>query len=156
MSLCTDIIFVKALRSNDALMEMLAMHDVYNTTIALPDTDLDNAQLPYVIVSFDGLSNDQSTKDDYEGDTDQVTVSIEVAAKTRPELAKIAKMVRATIKRYFSMAREYPNVEIDGMTDEDYDLVPLDYQFNAQAVMFYDAKPCYWQVLGYQCDTNID
>ncbi|MBQ5756867.1 MAG: hypothetical protein IIV88_06385 [Erysipelotrichaceae bacterium] len=64
MSLQTDIIFVKALRANADLMKQLAAGDVYNTAIALPDEDLDNAPLPYVIVSFDGLTNDVETKDD--------------------------------------------------------------------------------------------
>ena len=43
MSLITDAIFVQALRSNSALMQQLADGDVYNTTIALPDEELDNA-----------------------------------------------------------------------------------------------------------------
>ena len=37
MSLQTDIIFVKALRSNAELIEQLPAGDVYNTAIALPD-----------------------------------------------------------------------------------------------------------------------
>ena len=78
MSLLTDIIFVKALRADETLMAKLAAGDVYNTTIALPDEDLDNAPLPYVIVSFDGLTNEVETKDDpYEGDSDNVTISVE-------------------------------------------------------------------------------
>ena len=85
MSLLTDIIFVKALRADQSLMKMLPAGDVYNTTIALPDEDMDNAPLPYVIVSFDGLTNDQETKDDpYESESDTVSISIEIAAKTRP------------------------------------------------------------------------
>ena len=46
MSLQTDIIFVKALRADENLMAQLPAGDVYNTTIALPDEDLDNAPLP--------------------------------------------------------------------------------------------------------------
>ena len=51
MSLITDAIFVKALRSNAALIAQLPAGDVYNTAIALPDEDADNAPLPYIIVS---------------------------------------------------------------------------------------------------------
>ena len=58
MSLQNDIIFVKALRANADLMAQLAAGDVYNTAIAMPDEDLDNAPLPYAIVTFDGLTND--------------------------------------------------------------------------------------------------
>ena len=146
MSLQTDIIFVKALRANADLMAQLAAGDVYNTAIALPDEDLDNAPLPYVIVSFDGLTNDVETKDDpYEGDSDNVTISIEIAARTRTELGQIAEAVRHQVHDYF--------VEADP-TDDDFNLVPLDYQFSAQQVNYDHLKPCYWQVLSYQCDTN--
>ena len=146
MSLQTDIIFVKALRANADLMKQLAAGDVYNTSIALPDEDLDNAPLPYVIVSFDGLTNDMETKDDpYEGDSDNVTISIEIAARTRTELGRLAEAIRSQVHDYFVNAD--PN-------DDDYDLVPLDYQLSAQAVNYDQQKPCYWQVLTYQCDTN--
>ena len=115
MSLQTDIIFVKALRANADLMKQLAAGDVYNTSIALPDEDLDNAPLPYVIVSFDGLTNDVETKDDpYEGESDNVTISIEIAAKTRTELGQLAEAVRHQVHDYF--------VEADP-TDDDFNLV---------------------------------
>jgi hypothetical protein len=146
MSLQTDIIFVKALRADEELMAKLAAGDVYNTAIAMPDEDLDNAPLPYVIVSFDGLTNDIDTKDDpYESDSDAVNISIEIAARTRPELCQLAEAVRHQVHQYFLDADP---------TDEDADLIPHDYQFSAQAVNYDSLKPCYWQVLTYQCDTN--
>lgn len=146
MSLQTDIIFVKALRENADMMKQLPAGDVYNTSIALPDEDLNNAPLPYIIVSFDGLTNDVETKDDpYEGDSDNVTISIEIAAKTRTELGQLAEDVRRQVHQYF--------VDSDP-TDEDADMIPLDYQFSAQQVNYDQMKPCYWQVLTYQCDTK--
>jgi hypothetical protein len=146
MSLQTDIIFVKALRANADLMAQLAAGDVYNTAIALPDEDLDNAPLPYAIVTFDGLNNDIDTKDDpFESDSDSVNISIEIAAKTRNELGQLAEAIRRQVHQYFINADP---------TDEDADLIPHDYQFSAQAVNYDSMKPCYWQVLTYQCDTN--
>ena len=146
MSLQTDIIFVKALRADEELMVKLAAGDVYNTAIALPDEDLDNAPLPYVIVSFDGLTNDIDTKDDpFESDSDAVNISIEIAARTRTELGQLAEAVRHQVHDYFVEAE---------ITDDDFNLVPLDYQFSAQQVNYDQMKPCYWQVLSYQCDTN--
>ena len=86
------------------------------------------------------------TKDDpYEGDSDNVTISIEIAAKTRPELGQLAEDVRRQVHQYF--------VDADP-TDEDADMSPLDYQFSAQQVNYDQMKPCYWQVLTYQCDTK--
>jgi hypothetical protein len=146
MSLQTDIIFVKALRANADLMAHLAAGDVYNTAIALPDEDLDNAPLPYAIVTFDGLNNDIDTKDDpFESGSDSVNISIEIAAKTRNELGQLAEAIRRQVHQYFINADP---------TDEDADLIPHDYQFSAQAVNYDQLKPCYWQVLTYQCDTN--
>lgn len=147
MSLQTDIIFVKAIKSDASILAMLKAGDVYNTTIAMPDEDLDNAPVPYAIVAFDGLVNDQSTKDDYEGDTDTVTVYIEIAARTRPELGTIAKKIRKAVRRYFMESDE---------TDEDHGVVPYDYQFSASRVSYDPLKPCYWQTLTYQCDMNND
>lgn len=146
MSLQTDTIFVLALQDNAELISHLPAGDVYNTSIALPDEDLPNAQLPYIVVSFDGLANDQSTKDTYEGETDSVTVSTTIAAKTRSELATLAQMVRTTVLSFFEQADE----------EADYfSLVPLDYRFSAGAVQYDPQKPCFWQQLTWVCDTNI-
>jgi len=150
MSLITDAIFVKALRSNTALIAQLPAGDVYNTAIALPDEDADNAPLPYVIVSFDGLNNQDTTKDnDYDGLTDTVTVGIEIAAETRPKLGELARSVRKTLREYF---REHQ----DDDSDEDYQLIPDDMTISAQPVQYDSLKPCYWQQLTYQCDTKPD
>ena len=127
-------------------MAQLPAGDVYNTAIALPDEDLDNAPLPYAIVTFDGLNNDIDTKDDpFESESDSVNISIEIAAKTRNELGQLAEAIRRQVHQYFINADP---------TDEDADLIPLDYQFSAQAVNYDSMKPCYWQVLSYQCDPN--
>lgn len=146
MSLLTDIIFVKALRASQEIIDMLPAGDVYNTSIALPDEDFDNAPVPYVIVSFDSLTNDIDTKDDpYESESDAVNISIEIAARTRQELGELAQLVRHQVHDYF--------IGYD-QTEEDAELIPTDYQFTAQAVIYDQLKPCYLQVLNYQCDTN--
>lgn len=147
MSLQTDIVFVNALRADAVLMEQLPAGDVYNTTIALPDEDMDNAPLPYIIVAFDGLQNGQTTKDDFEAETDSVTVSVEIAAKTRQQLGELAVAVRRQIYRYISEG----DVE-----EEEADMLPLDYQFSAQPVQYDSLKPCYWQTLTWLCDVKSD
>lgn len=150
MSLQTDIIFVKALRSRTALIEQLPAGDVYNTAIALPDEDADNAPLPYIIVSFDGLNTQDTTKDTtFDALTDMVTIGVTIAAETRPKLAELAIMARNTIAGYF---REQAQAT-DG---EDYDLIPNAYTLQAQPVVYDSLKPCFWQQLIFQCDTNPD
>jgi hypothetical protein len=147
MSLQTDIIFVAAIKSDAELLRQLAIGDVYNTTIAMPDEDLDNADVPYIIVSQGEVVNDGTTKDDYEGDTDKVNITIEVAARTRAELGTLADRIRKTVRRYFMASDE---------GDELHDMVPLDYQFSAKPVTYDPLKPCWWMELNYQCDVNND
>lgn len=147
MSLQTDIIFVRALRENTELIAKLPAGDVYNTAIALPEEDAENAPLPYIIVSFDGLTNDQTTKDGYESDYDTVNIGVEVAAATRDQLFDLTQSVRDTVLSFFESLQSDP-------TDDDFSLVPLDYQLSATGVRYDDQKPCYWQILNYQCDTN--
>lgn len=147
MSLQTDIIFVKAIKSDTELLQQLAIGDVYNTAIALPDEDIDNADVPYVIVSQGEVVNDGTTKDDYEGDTDTVSITIEVAARTRAELGTLADRIRKTVRRYFMASEE---------GDELHDMVPLDYQFSAKPVTYDPLKPCWWMELNYQCDVIND
>ena len=145
MSLQTDIIFVRALRENQELMAQLPAGDVYNTAIALPEPEAENAPLPYIIVSFDGLVNDQTTKDSLEGDTDTVTIGIEVAASTRKELFDLTQAVRSTVLAFFEQLPE---------DDTDIGEAPMDYQLSATGVNYDDQKPCYWMRLSYQCDVR--
>lgn len=136
MSLATDSIFVTALKANAELMGLVS-NRLYSTTIAMPDKDLNNAPIPYIIVMFEGLNNDVTTKDDeMESDTDVVNVSVEVAAKSRKALSELTKKVRKTILKY--LRQEDTAIE--------------DYQFSAERVNYDQTKPCYWQVLNYRCD----
>ena len=150
MSLATDSIFVSALKSNSDLLEKLteSIDDdgttvidetprLYGTAIGLPDDDADNVPVPYVIVTFDGLTNDQGTKDDrYESEYDTVNIGVEVTAKTLDDLHDLTQMVRDTILSYLRTN----------------DTAIMDYNFAAQQIQYDSLKPCYWQVLTYQCD----
>ena len=111
---------------------------LYGTAIGLPDEDADNVPVPYVIVTFNGLTNDQGTKDDrYESEYDTVNIGVEVTAKTLDDLHDLTQMVRDTILSYLRTN----NTAI------------MDYNFAAQQIQYDSLKPCYWQVLTYQCDT---
>ena len=150
MSLATDSIFVSALKSNSDLLYKLteSLDDdgttvidetprLYGTAIGLPDEDAENVPVPYVIVTFNGLTNDQGTKDNrYESPYDTVNIGVEVTAKTLDDLHTLTQMVRDTILSYLR-------------TNE---TAIMDYQFAAQPIQYDSLKPCYWQVLTYQCD----
>ena len=156
MSLATDSIFISALQSNTELMERIGYvaptseadpgqpARLYGTAIPLPDEDADNVPAPYLIVVFDGLQNDQGTKDDrYESEYDTVQIAVQVVGRNINELHELTQTVRDTIISYL---RTTPTAI-------------QDYNFTASEIAYNDQKPCYWQELNYQCDvinTNDD
>ena len=144
MSLATDSIFIAAIQSNPALMERIGGR-LYGTAIPLPDEDADNVPVPYIIVTFDGLNNQNETKDDvYESNDDTVNIGVEVTAETLTDLHNLTQAVRETILAYMKTQKE----ELDDEFTID------DFTFAAQAIQFDSLKPCYWQVLTYQCDVR--
>jgi len=146
MSLITDKVFYNALRASAALMERVGGR-IESTTIPVPDDQLNNEPVPYIIISFDGLQNEGYTKDNsYEGMTDKVKVSVEVAAQTRDELGEITQAIRDTVIAYFEDTEDH--------AWDDYDYVPNNYTFSASPVAYDSMKPCYYQTLTYDCDTN--
>jgi hypothetical protein len=135
-SLAVDKIFIAAIKDNAQLMAQIGGR-LYPTAIPLPDESVDNVPVPYIIVTFDGLTNDAATKDDpYESDNDVVNIGIEITAKNRAALAALASAVRSTIHSY--MLEQTTDIE--------------DYQLSAEGVQYDQFKPCYWQTLRYQCD----
>lgn len=145
MSLITDKVFYNALLSNQTLADMVEGR-IENTTIPVPDDELANTPVPYIIITFDGMQNEGFTKDNsYEGMNDKVQVSIEVAAEDREELATIMAEIRQTVIDYFE------SVEPE---QDDFDLIPQNYTLTASPVQYDSIKPCHFQSLTYNCDTN--
>ena len=145
MSLITDKVFYNALRSNAELMARVEGR-IESTSIPVPDEKFENTPLPYIIITFDGLQNEGFTKDNsFEGNEDKVQVSIEVAADTRDDLGDIMQTIRQTVIDYFEGIEE---------SDNDWPLVPNNYTFAAGAIGYDSMKPCYYQTLTYNCDTN--
>lgn len=139
MGLSTDAIFVAAIKSDDELMGAISGR-LYGTAIPLPDEDADNVPVPYVIVTFDGLTNDAQTKDcPYEGDFDSVNIGVEVTAASLAALHQLTQKVRTVVLGYM----------------ESEDTTVRDYQLTAGPIQYDQLKPCYWQVLRYQCDVEI-
>lgn len=147
MSLIADQVFYNALRQNADLMAMVGGR-IENTSIPVPDDDLANQPLPYIIITYDGMQNEGFTKDDdYEGNVDKVQIGIEAAASDRETLGEIMKSVRKTVKEYFMDATDQ---QPDG------ELIPLSYDLKASQVRYDSLVPCYYQTLQYDCDTKPD
>ena len=136
MSLATDSIFIAAIQSNPALVERIGGR-LYGTAIPLPDEDADNVPVPYIIVTFNGLNNQNETKDDvYESNDDTVNIGVEVTGETIDDLHDLTQAVRDTILSYFC----------------EHETAVSDYTFSADAIQYDSLKPCYWQTLRYQCE----
>lgn len=172
MSLQTDLIFKESLSADTVLMTAIG-NRLYNTAIPVPDEQIDKVAVPYVIISFDGMNNQDTTKDDpYEGGTDQVTIGVTVVATTREKLAELTRRIRQTIHNDFQFVWGYEDLHdvTDAQLEEsngfrlrvmrEYEevvkQVPFSYTFAAQAVQYDPYKPCFWQTLTYQCDVTND
>ena len=140
MSLHTDSVFISAISSDTALMGKIGGR-LYGTAIPMPDEDADNTPVPYIIVTFDGLTNDNMTKDDeMESIYDTVSIGIQVVAASLSALHELTQDVRDAVRAYIA-------------TDE---TIVNDYTFSAASIQYDSWKPCYWQTLRYQCDvTNL-
>lgn len=139
MGLSTDSLFIAAISADSEVMEAIGGR-LYSTAIPLPDEAADNVPLPYVIVTFDGMTNDTTTKDDlYESDCDTVTVSVIVASESRSALADLMTRLRGIIHDYLVAHQDDGNESMD------------DYNLTATSVDYDPFRPCYWQTLRYQC-----
>lgn len=142
MGLDLDSLFIKHLQKDTAIGAIVDDR-IYDTSIELPDSELDNVPLPYIIVSLDGVRNGDSGKDfEAEGDEDLVDISIDVVASTREQLADLAQLVRTCI---------FAEVGHPDVSWSDFNEYPTQYDFNASAIQYDPTKPCYWQTLSYHC-----
>ena len=74
MGIGTDRLFFDILSSDAQFMQRIGGR-LYNTVIGKPDIDELNEPVPYAIIMFAGLVNDDGTKDDpFESDTDTVNI----------------------------------------------------------------------------------
>lgn len=138
----TDSFLVSAIKA-DARLSGAIDGNIFSTAVPVPDEDLDNVPLPYVIVTYDGMTQDPDTKDQsgYESDSDINTCRVEVVAESRESLAELISDARRAIRKFFE----------DG--DE---LSVEDYTMSAGRVDYDPQKPCYYQDLTYQITTSND
>lgn len=147
MSLQADRFIYDAIK-NDERVKTLTAGRIYNTY--RPEKDEQEDAVPYIIVTFDGLQNERVSKDDdYESDTDQVTVSVLcVATDKRGCLYDLTQSVRSAVASHIrEHASDYE--EHYGTSIEGYDLT-------ANAVQYDSAKPCLFQTLTYRIETYTE
>lgn len=139
----TDSLLVLAIQSDERLTSNIG-NNIFSTAVPVPDEELDNVPLPYIIVTYDGMTQDNGSKDnfDFEADTDINTCRVEVVADSRESLARLISWARNAIREFLSEKSEDYGVE--------------DYTVSAGRVDYDPAKPCYYQDLTYQITTPND
>lgn len=150
MGLLTDSFFIRAIKSNSDLLEKLPAGDIYNN-VADPDYDMENVELPYIVVNNDGGSEGDTTKDAWsESSEDKVNISILMVCRNRQELADMTLTVRKTISDFMKATWQ----RISAGTPEDGDeIAPIQYGFTFSDIAYIIDKPAHRQMFYYDCTT---
>lgn len=150
MGLLTDSFFIRAIKSNSDLLAKLPAGDIYNN-VADPDYDMENVELPYIIVNNDGGSEGDMTKDSWSESTeDKVNISILMVCRNRQELADMTLAVRKTISDF--MKATWQRISA-GTHEEGDEIAPIQYEFSFSDIAYIMDKPAHRQMFYYNCTT---
>ena len=144
MSLSLDAVFLDAIEADDAIMSIIGGRRWCNAAAMPEESFLENVDVPYIIVKYDGFTTDDGTKDDsYDSGDDTVQIGITVAAKSNEQLSELASRVRRAVHRY--------------MTDhEGEDGIPISTRPSAGDKFYDEDKPCFGIILKYQCAATFN
>lgn len=134
-----DETIFNALRADTDLIQAVGSR-IVSTCFEVGPDEVDNTPLPCIIVTDDGWQNQPETKDQtWEGTEDRVTASIEVDANSPKEVKQLLKMCRKAVARH-----------IETLDDDGEELPTLE-SVQASPLAWDWMKPCYHQVLTYNC-----
>ena len=132
-----DEIFYNALTADTTIASDTGGR-IFSTCVEVPPADADNTPLPYVVITDDGLQNEQGTKDSvWESSEDHVQASIIINAESPKAVKRLTRLARKAISTY-----------IESLTGE----IPYLTSLSTQGVAWDWTKPCYYLTLQYQCD----
>lgn len=144
MALELDELFFNALMA-DADLVLAVGGRIESTCFEVSPDEKDNTQLPCIIVTDDGLTNNLTTKDtEWESDEDRVQASVEVDGRDPKEVKRLIRMVRKAIANY-----------IESLADKGDD-IPCLQSVQTNGVAWDWMKPCYHSTITYQCDVVND
>ena len=134
-----DEIIYDAIRADEPLMTAIGGR-VVSTCFEVSPDETDNTPLPNIIVTDDGFQNQDTTKDSvWEGEDDEVQVTVDIAAKSPNEVKDLVRMVRRAVSRY-----------IIGMY-ENREVIPELDKLSSDGLQWDWMRPCYYQKLTYNC-----
>ena len=142
MAIELDEIFFNALMA-DAELVLAVGGRIESTCFEVAPDEADNTKLPNIIITDDGLTNQPTTKDmTWESDEDRVQASVDVAAEDPKQVKQLVRMVRKAIANYMAT--------LDPTKDE----IPYLQSVQTTGVQWDWMKPCYHDVISYQCDVE--
>lgn len=140
-----DEILYDALRADADLMQAVGER-IVSTCFEVGPDEVDKTPLPCIIVTDDGWQNQPETKDTtWEDKEDHVSASIEVDGRSPKEVKQLLKMCRRAVAQHIATLDD----------QEAYDEIPQLDSVQASQLAWDWIKPCYHQVLTYQCTINI-
>lgn len=134
-----DIAVMHSLNRSDALTTLVE-NRIFNTM--RPEYDEQEDKIPYIVVTYEGMTNDNDNKDSIEGDEDVERVNVLIVAQDRVQLSNIVNAARSAIRDY-----------LGGDAFDTYGIA--DYSVSASAVLGDWTVPCTYQSLNYTIYTNI-
>ena len=144
MALELDELFFNALMA-DADLVLAVGGRIESTCFEVSPEDQDNTQLPCIIVTDDGLTNNLTTKDtEWESDEDRVQASVEIDAESPKRVKQLIQMVRKAIANY-----------IESLADNGEE-IPCLQSVQTNGVAWDWMKPCYHSTITYTCDIEND
>ena len=134
-----DIAIVQALQRSETI-ETLVEHRIFNTM--RPEYDEQEDKIPYIVVTYEGMTNDNDNKDSIEGDEDVERVNVLIVAQDRVQLSNIINEARTDIRDY-----------LGGDAFDTYGIA--DYSVSASAILGDWTVPCVYQSLNYTISTSL-
>lgn len=137
-----DKLFYDALQADETLKTAVGGR-IVSTCFEVGPDEKDNTPLPCIIVTDDGLTNNQQTKDNvWESGEDRVQASVEVDATSPKQVKRLIRMVRKAINNYitslYTQGTDIPNLQ----------------SVQTNGVAWDWMKPCYHSTVSYQCDVE--
>lgn len=135
-----DIAVIHALSASDTV-QSLTEGRIFNTI--RPELDEKEDKIPYIVVTYEGMTNDCDNKDMVEGASDNERVQVLCVACDRIQLANLINAARDAIREYLS---EHDSLIEFGIAD---------YELSASAILSDWTVPCTYQSLNYSISTII-
>lgn len=142
-------IIFDALCANNELVQIVGGR-IRSTCFEVPPMEQDNTPLPYIIITDDGMSPSQTTKDnEWMPYLFRVNVGVEIGAASSNEVwdieLKVMKAIADHMQNLAEQGIDTPNL------NEGYP--------QTEGIAWDWTKPCYFDTIHYQCDienTNDD